>query len=90
MVITPSGPSGLSAVRLVEEVHRQEQGIVPIPLQSMAEMTAVNWDNRTSQNNATTTPVVSFTKLAKVNAFKFFADNTKKPVMCLGNKITSV
>ena len=64
MVTTPSGPSGLSVVWLVEEVPKNEQGHVPIPLQSIMEKTAVSWDHVRSHKNAKMTPVVSFTKLA--------------------------
>ena len=60
MVITQNGANGLTAVRLVVEVHRQEQGHVPTPLQSMVDITAVNWDHPVKHKNVTLIPVVSF------------------------------
>ena len=63
MVITPNGPIGLSAVRLVEEVLKHDQGHVPTPLQSMVERTAVNWDQQMRHRNVIQTPAVSFNKV---------------------------
>ena len=60
MVITPNGASGLNAVRLAEEVHKQEQGHVPTRLQNMVERTALNWDQQMRHRNATPIPAVSF------------------------------
>ena len=63
MVITPNGPNGLSAVRRAEEVHRHEQGIVPIPRHSMEERTVKDWDHLKRHKNATKIPAVSFNKV---------------------------
>lgn len=63
MVITLNGPNGLSAVRLAEEVHRHEQGIVPIPRHNMEERTAKDWDQLKRHKNATKTPAVSFNEV---------------------------
>jgi len=59
MVITLNGPSGLTAVQLVEEVRKHEQGLAPAPLHSTVERTAKNWDQLVRHRNATQTHVVS-------------------------------
>ena len=59
MVITLTGPSGLTAVQLVEEVPKHEQGLAPTPLHSTVERAARNWDQLIRRKNATQTPAVS-------------------------------
>ena len=72
MVTTLNGLSGLTAVGLAEEVHRQEQGHVPIRHQRMVEKTVVNWDQLAKHKNVTQTPAVSCKKLG----FFFFKSLT--------------
>ena len=59
MVTTQNGPSGLIAVRLVEEAHKHDQEPAPIPLHSMVGRTAMNWDQLIRLKNATQTLAVS-------------------------------
>ena len=63
MAITPNGVIGLNAVRLVEEVPKHEQGIVPTQRHSTVERTVVNWDQQMRHRNVTQTRVVSFDQL---------------------------
>jgi len=47
-------------VQYVEEVHKHDQEIAPIPLHRMAERTATNWDPLIKLKNATQILAVSF------------------------------
>ena len=58
-VTTQNGPSGLIVAQLVEVVPKHGQESVPIPLQSMAGKTAMNWDQLIRPKNVTQILAVS-------------------------------